>query len=489
MNKQIYYRLIALWVLCEAMLGGIIHGFKIPVSGLVVGSCAIVCICLLAWYIPVKGAIIKATIIVAIFKMMLSPQAPPPAYIAVFFQGLMGELLFWNKRYFRLSCILLAVLGLLESGLQRILVLTIIYGNDLWKVINDFINGLTKQKIATNYSLLIGSGYVLLHLITGLVVGWWASLLPKRIENWRSSRQYAMITENPAAVDMPAVTSKKRRLKKGLFMIWILLIGLYVQSYFNIGTPLLPSHISLKIFLRSLIIVLGWIFIIGPLLRQALHSWLKKKQTQSQQEVQEVLQLLPATQQLIAQSWKRSAVDKGWKRIITWSKIVLVNALNPAVIKQVVILSAPVQTGKTTSLLSWSEKRTDVYGILTPVVEGKRMFMNAHTRQLFLMEAKEGEPELLQIGKFVFSKNNFDKAIQIIRDGMNQEGWLVIDEIGPMEIRGEGFSEILKEVLAKRKHKLLLIVRDKDDMVNRVKESFGLADAQVIANIEALSLQ
>ena len=106
MNKQIYYRLIALWVLCEAMLGGIIHGLKIPVSGLFVGSSAVICICLIAWYVPQKGAIIKATIIVAIFKMMLSPQAPPPAYIAVFFQGLLGELLFFRNRigYSKNSC-------------------------------------------------------------------------------------------------------------------------------------------------------------------------------------------------------------------------------------------------------------------------------------------------------------------------------------------------------------------------------------------------
>ena len=181
--RGIYYRLIALWVLCEAMLGGIIHGLKIPVSGLFVGSSAVICICLIAWYVPQRGAIIKATIIVAIFKMMLSPQAPPPAYIALFFQGFLGELLFFrNRKFYQVSCILFAVLSLLESGLQRILVLTIVYGNDLWKVINDFINGLTKQKISTNYSLLIGTAYVSLHLLTGILVGLLASVLPKRIE-------------------------------------------------------------------------------------------------------------------------------------------------------------------------------------------------------------------------------------------------------------------------------------------------------------------
>ena len=486
MNKPIYYRLIALWVLCEAMLGGIIHGFKIPVSGLVVGSCAIVCICLIAWYVPQKGAILKATIIVAVFKMMLSPQAPPPAYIALFFQGLLGELLFFrNKRFFRLSCIVLAVFALLESGLQRILMLTIVYGNDLWKVVNNFINGLTKQKVSTNYSLLIGSGYVALHFITGILVGWWASLLPKRIEKWSKEEKYKIVTTPTAPITLPVATKKKRRLKIGLFIIWILLIGLYVQSYFKIGTPLLPSHISLKILLRSLIIVLGWIFIIGPLLKKLLHGWLKKKQTKSQQDVQEVLRLLPAIQQLIAQSWKQSAGNKGWKRISSTSKIILVNALSPlstkwrGVVSEMHILTAPIQTGKTTSLVNWSEKKEDVHGILTPIVDGKRMFMNAHTRQLFLMEAKEGETETLTVGRFIFSKANFDKAILIIQDSIDKPGWLVIDEIGPMELRDEGFAAVLKEVMQNRKANTLLVVRE--GLAEKVKEHFRLTNV-IISN-------
>src|ERR1700741_38442 len=138
-RSLIYYRLIALWALCEAMLGAIIFTFRIPVSGLVIGSCAVVCISLIAWYVPAKGAIIKATLIVAIFKMMLSPQAPPPAYIAVFFQGLMGELLFWNRKYFRLFCVILALLAMVESAFQRVVSITIIYGNDFWTAVNGFL--------------------------------------------------------------------------------------------------------------------------------------------------------------------------------------------------------------------------------------------------------------------------------------------------------------------------------------------------------------
>lgn len=482
--NYIYYRLIALWVLCEAMLGGIIHGFKIPVSGLVVGSCAIVCICLIAWYVPKKGSLIKATIIVAIFKMMLSPQAPPPAYIAVFFQGLLGELLFWNRRFFKLSCILLAVLGLLESGLQRILMLTIVYGNDLWKVINNFFNGLTKQKTTTNYSLWIGAGYVALHFITGLFVGWWASILPKRVEKWRNEKKHTVVVEETSANVSPKAKKKRKRLKIGLLIVWLLLIALYVQSYFKIGTPLLPSHISLKILLRSFIIVLGWMFIIGPLLTKLLHNWLKKRQSRSQQEVQEVLRLLPATQGLISQCWKQSSNNKGWKRINTWSKMILVNAMSEPVHDfSIYIFTAAIQTGKTTSLVNWSNERNDAYGILTPVVDGKRVFLNANTKEQWPMEANDSE-ETVAVGRFVFSKAGFEKAIKTIRDGIDKEGWLVIDEIGPLELRGEGFYDIIKEVLTQRERKLIFVIRE--GLIEQAIKNFGVSNPLILKSAAEL---
>ena len=488
-NSLVYYRLIALWVLCEAMLGGIIHGFKLPVSGLVVGSCAVICICLIAWYVPKKGSIIRATVIVAIFKMMLSPQAPPPAYIAVFFQGVLGELIFWNRRYFGFSCILVAVLSLLESGFQRILVLTIVYGNDLWKVINNFINGLTRQKTVTNYSLWIVGGYVFLHFITGLLVGWWASILPKKVEQWREKKQFAIAIDYTGSVELPKHSSRRKRVKKGLFVVWIILVALYVQSYFKIGTPLLPSHISLKILLRSLIIVMAWVFIVGPVLRQLLHGWLQKKKTEKQPEIQQVLALLPATQELITRSWKASSVNKGWKRIEVAVKMVLVNALAPVkeVSPAVFILTGPVQTGKTSSLVQWVAGRNDVSGILTPVVEGRRLFMDIRSGERFQMEATEEEDEKLSVGRFVFSKVGFDKAVNCIRQAILFQGWLVIDEIGPLELRGEGFSEILKEVLAKRRDKILLVVRDKDDMVEKLTQAFHINNVMVVKVLDELT--
>ncbi|MBC7946477.1 MAG: hypothetical protein H7Y42_01255 [Chitinophagaceae bacterium] len=485
-SSLLYYRLIALWVLNEAMLGGIIHGLRIPVSGLVVGGCAVICICLIGWYVPVKGAILKATIIVAIFKMMLSPQAPPPAYIAVFFQGFLGELLFWKRRFFAVSCVLFATLSLLESGLQRILVLTILYGNDLWKVINDFLNGLTKQKTTTNYSLLIGGGYVLLHLVAGLLIGWWASGLPGRVGRWKEERVLYTLPESAREFETIAPTRKRKRWKWGLLLIWIILILLYAQSSLGPGAPLLPSYVALRVFIRSFIIILTWYFVVGPLVMRLLHRWLQEKKTKNKQDIERVIQLLPSTKSMIMQSWQLSGDRKGWSRLKRFLKSILINSLAPPAPSRVMILTGKIGEGKTTSLVNWSESRKDVFGVLTPVINGKRFFMDAHARHLFPMEASPGDKEVVTIGKYTFSTQAFERAIQLIRYSIQKPGWLIIDELGPLELKGEGFYEVVLEALrsGNESQRILLVVRE--GLLDDVKNKFNINGAVVGTRVEII---
>jgi hypothetical protein len=327
-DKQIYYRLIALWVLCESVLGGIIHGFKLPFSGLIVGSSAVICICLIAFYVPVKGAIIKATIIVAIFKMMLSPQSPPTAYIAVFFQGAVGQLLFYNLKHYKLSCMLLGVFALVESALQRIIVLTLLYGATFWKAINEFISNLTNQKQITNYSFLIAGAYILFHIFFGIMIGSFAAKLVKRSEKWK-------LLHNDFIIDLPdknelvlnKKSSSKKKIKGFFIFIWIALIILFLQSYFHIGKPVLPSKVPFQIILRSLLIVLTWYFLISPILLKAIQNWLANQQKRFVADISQVMLLLPSTQYILTKSWQLSSTEKGLKRLKKYCKIVLVNTL------------------------------------------------------------------------------------------------------------------------------------------------------------------
>ena len=328
-SSSVYFRLIALWVLCETVLGGIIHGFKLPVSGLIVGSGALICICLLALYVPAKGAILKATIIVAIFKMMLSPQAPLPAYVAVFFQGIMGEIIFLKRKNYALGCMVLCVLGLFESSCQRIIIMTLVYGNDFWKVVNEFANTLVSTS-SINYSLYAVGLYVLLHIIAGIFVGIYAASFPPRLAKWTTNDEYIISAKERATAgttfDMP-LSNKKKKIKWGLLCIWIALVFLY--AYFTFIQPsAFFSQSIIQIIIRSALILLTWYLVIGPLLSNFMKNILAKQQGRFQQDVHAILQLLPSTKYILSRSWQLSSSAHGLKRIRIFCNIVLLNTLH-----------------------------------------------------------------------------------------------------------------------------------------------------------------
>lgn len=144
------------------------------------------------------------------------------------------------------------------------------------------------------------------------------------------------------------------------------------------------------------------------------------------------------------------------------------------------ILTGEIQTGKTTALANWCEPRSDVAGILTPIINGKRQFENILTKEVFDMEATDKEKDVLCIGKYRFSKKAFDKAKRIIEQPLPSTiHYLIIDEIGPLEIRREGFYNSVKTVLEKNcSQKIILVVRK--NVVNDVITAFDLAKNHTI---------
>lgn len=133
------------------------------------------------------------------------------------------------------------------------------------------------------------------------------------------------------------------------------------------------------------------------------------------------------------------------------------------------ILTGEIAEGKTTALQRWIGARNDISGVLSPVLEGKRYFLDIATKELFPMEAENNETGALKIGRFSFSGNAFERAIQIIRSSVGKSRWLVLDEVGPLELKGEGFSDVIRDILADqhKEQKLLFVVRNslRDDMI------------------------
>ncbi len=145
---------------------------------------------------------------------------------------------------------------------------------------------------------------------------------------------------------------------------------------------------------------------------------------------------------------------------------------------KVYILTGDIQTGKTTSLLQWSATQANVQGILTPVVDGKRMLVNIATNQMMAMEADANDSGVLHVGRFVFKQAAFDEASAIITNA-KQCNYLVIDEVGPLELREEGLYHTVQNALQQhRAGNIVLVVRE--GLVEKVTAFFGLQQVCII---------
>lgn len=326
-NKELYYRLVALWVVCEAFAGGIMHAAKIPFSGMIISSLAVTCIILIAYYVPGKTIILQATVTVAVFKLMLSPHSPHTAYIAVFFQGYVGQLLFNGRRHFTLSAIILSVLALVESAIQRLLVLLIVYGNTFWHAVDQYIQKLVGG-YARNYSMLLASGYVFLHAAAGIFIGIFAVRIVKRSDEWRSTNPSLLFSKNPAL--FPNTEKSPRKKKYGLLFIilWLVLILLFAQAYIDPLHAVIPKNDAVSILLRSVLILLSWYLIVAPVIMRLINSQLRSQEVKQQTAVNQIMQLLPETKYIFTQSWLLSATEKGISRVKLFLKILLVNILS-----------------------------------------------------------------------------------------------------------------------------------------------------------------
>ena len=324
---NIFYKITALWVICEAFAGGILHSVKIPFTGMFISSLSIICIVLIAWYTSATY-ILKATLLVIIFKFSLSPHTPPTAYLAVSFQGILGYLLFLNKKFFIAAAILLGCLALVESALQRILVLIILYGTDFWKAIDSYIFKLTGAKEVNQISYWIGIVYIIIHFIFGIIVGSFAANLARNSQQWAAENPH-LIFDKELELNEDKSPSKKTRKKKYFFyFLFSLLLFFYLQALFYPAESLLPASKVLLILIRSLIILLAWLLIFGPLFKYLLKKYVHKKKQEQKAEFTIIMELIPNLKNIFIQSWRLSGRYSYFKRVSFFFNILILNTLN-----------------------------------------------------------------------------------------------------------------------------------------------------------------
>lgn len=329
-NKEIIFRLTAIWAFNEAALGGILHALKIPFAGLFVGGAAVVLISLIALHAEKRGSVFSSALIVLLVKGIIAPHTPMAAYFSVTLQALLGELFFFSKRNYKLSAFTLAVTISIFSAFQKIFVLTVLFGKELWSSIDSFaiyvadnFFGISNSNLISSFSFIIIAGYTFIHLLGGIMFGVFAAFLPDKLDGWAEKysaniSQVRIMQKNEKEINPK---KKKKKYSRHILFGFIALFGLI--SYFDLGIPKNKFYDAALMFVRSTAIIILWVFIAAPLIMKFIKNIFARSENKYQNEVHNIIELFPLFRGAYNESKKFSSDHRGFRKISTFISLYL----------------------------------------------------------------------------------------------------------------------------------------------------------------------
>ena len=314
-------KITALWAFSESAFGGILHALAIPFRGIFINGAAVLFISLIALFSKNSKEILKSTLIVMLIKALVSPHTPLTAYFAVSIQGLLGYLLFLSKSFFRISTLLLGILTLFFSGIQKIIVLSLLFGNTLWKSINIFVKQISKEFFGLsvnsdlNFGLILIGIYISVHVVSGIFIGFYAGMLPQKINFYRNQIPKDLLLETVEQIPKKVKKKKNWLLRPTGVIIIFISISVLIYSYISPSTSEIRSSEIVIMLIRSVTIMIIWFTLIGPIVRKLFQKFLSGKKSFYAKEIEEIMQLFPMFKKVVSYCWKNSSDKNGIKRL------------------------------------------------------------------------------------------------------------------------------------------------------------------------------
>ena len=159
--------------------------------------------------------------------------------------------------------------------------------------------------------------------------------------------------------------------------------------------------------------------------------------------------------------------------------------------RKVIVIKGNRQGGKSTYAESFTnllkQKGKQVSGFLA-----KGTFKNNERAEFYITDINSGEHKLLckasgnieqkRIGRFYFNEEGLDFGKNILKaENLKQTDYILIDEVGPFELKGKGWSESIDQLCENDSHTMIWVIRE--NLVYDILRRFGITDA-VILDIE-----
>jgi hypothetical protein len=301
-NLRNINKLTALWALSESGLGGILHGLQIPFSGFFLAAFAIIIIRLIAFNAknPFQS-VLKATLLVLLLKAAVSPQSPVTAYFAVAFQGFLGALIFGSVKNQNIASYLTSIFCLMETAIQKLLVLFILFGTSFIDATDAFIADVF-QKLdlqVNSFSFWVMIGYLSIYFLWAIYIGYISSGLPVEIKNRHIKfEELGFANENKLVEDIKKDNNVWHNLILTSFG-FVLIYGLAISF---------DSNTLMITFYRTLIIILLW-WILSPLIKKTMFWFLDKRRATYSRDFSSIFSMLPQLKSKVKPAFAMAKAD------------------------------------------------------------------------------------------------------------------------------------------------------------------------------------
>ena len=287
---------------------------------MLVGGLSVIFICLIGRYSKNRNQeILKSTLFVLAIKMAVSPHSPLAAYLAVAMQAGFGILFFSTLKEYKSASICTAIASMISSAVQEILVLTILFGVQFWTAIDRFsekiLLKLSGWSEILNVSLsewLIGL-YLLCYLIGGIFIGWIAASLPEQIV--KRSTEFDIIIQH---FDYSSDHKNDPQSKVQSYRLWLIIFA-FITLAIGLQWIFISRESALTQFTKTIALLLGWIFVLQPIMRWLLQKKLAATQRSLTSEINQVQYLIPRMLAFAKFAWKehKGNSQKGWLNFIS----------------------------------------------------------------------------------------------------------------------------------------------------------------------------
>ncbi len=128
--------------------------------------------------------------------------------------------------------------------------------------------------------------------------------------------------------------------------------------------------------------------------------------------------------------------------------------------RRVILLTGPTHSGKT-GALSATVRQPGVAGLLAPDLPSGRILEDLESGEIERFQVHDESEPFVEIGPYRFRYAAFEWAnARLVAAAHSGARAIVIDEVGPLELRGGGLRRGLDAVLARESGAAVLVVRE-----------------------------